>query len=183
MSLIINFNGVDYTIPTTGDLDWSAQLNAYLVALSAANVGGKSPYLFTFANTQNDGNATRYMTTCVGQGTSAGLPLASDWWVPVPFAGTVTALQLKLSALCPADNTGGAHSTWTVRLNGVDTAMTVNVNPNAGHDENTFAYKIDNTHAFDVVAGDFLSVKWVHSFPGAVSNLQYPTVVVAITPT
>lgn len=166
----------------------SNDFKAIRIPETYADLTGSPPssgaaYVFVFANSRDDGGATRFMTMCASVTSSAGLPRAStDWQIPVPIAGRVVSLQLKCSSLVPLDNTPASVDTWTVRLNKVDTLMKVQVFPQAGLDESTFAYKIDNVNTFPVVVGDCLSIKWVHNMAGASSNLDFPTCVITIQP-
>jgi hypothetical protein len=138
---------------------------AGIPAVTAAN-----SYAFTWGMEKTE-NATRFMLLggCGHAGTGATFyaPTA-DQYAPVPFAGTVVSLQLKLLVVC-ASNSGTI--TFTVRKNGVDTAMTIVLTCSAIF--GTLAFASTTSGSFSVAVDDLLSIKVVDTGLGvAVTDIS-----------
>lgn len=78
------------------------------------------------------------------------LPTATEIQFAVTRPGTIRNLRLRVAGA----GTDAQNVTYTVRKNGVDTALTVTILNNAAAPTNAS----DLTHSFTVVAGDLLSV-------------------------
>lgn len=72
----------------------------------------------------------------------------------MPFAATLRNFRVFASA---GFGTGGP-TVWTVRVNGVDTALTTTINANASPYAGA-----DSTHSVAVSAGDKVAIKYVHT--------------------
>ncbi len=139
-----------------------------------SDLGTPSPYVLVFAALIDDGNATRYLST------TRELASAVETSIPVPIAGRVTSLQVKVNTLVPHNDDAGT-STFSVRHNGDTVGMFVRVLsslPPTGHGV-TKPLLTDDENTFDVEAGDTIGIIWVHNFNGHVENV---IAIVAITP-
>lgn len=156
MSTTVNVNGTAYTLPTTGDSNWSTQVSAFFVALAES-----CSAILTFGGAAFSPAGTFYLPA--GFGTS----LASEVVFPVPYAGVLQQLRVKCGTAPTV-----ATAVVTVRKNGSDTALTATVGISA-------TTASDTTHQVSVAAGDTVSVKLTNA--GATGPINV-AVTLALTP-
>jgi len=153
VSRTVTLDGVSYTLPTTGERDWSTNLNALLVALAEGvdgllNPDGAVGSIVHFAqNTIPADTTPRFMWPWADNDAWVGV----EQVILVPVAGTLSKLRVRHDTIATDVNTA-----FTVRKNGIDTALTCTIAA-AGQAAS------DTTNSVAVAAGDRVSVKIVNS--------------------
>jgi hypothetical protein len=109
------------------------------------------------------GGTTTTVATAVFLGSGfITLPTATELQIPVTRPATIRSLRVRIAGA----GTGAANVTYTVRKNGVDTALTVTVANDAAAPTDAS----DLTHSFTVVAGDLISLGVTKDAPVAVGQ-------------
>lgn len=157
MSVSQSVNGTSYALPTAGDTDWGALLTTFLQGLAASFSS-----VFTFGN-----SVTAAGSGFVAPGLYSTVTGATEAFYTVPMAGRLKALYCK-SAGAPA----GGTVVFTVRINGVDTALLCTLADGA-----TTASDIVNSVV--VAAGSTLSMKCVST---AATQPTFPVLTMAFVP-
>lgn len=122
MAILVTFNGVEYEIPTTGDLDWGGEVTSLLEAMAVV--------------VRNTTHAEEYPTVATFQSTVDALPLRldEDAFIYLP-AGNVVGAELSGFTGAGALNIVGTTSLATVTTGsnsgtaGVGTSSTSLVKP------------------------------------------------------
>ena len=135
LSTSVVVNGTTYSIPASGETDWATSLSAFLAALASAS----SSILVWSADAL--GAATTYLRP--GNSASAD---ANELKLRMPRAGKLSALTAATVG-APA----GGSTIVTVRVNGVDTALTATIVEEG--------YQQDLAHTVTVAANAAVSVK------------------------
>ena len=140
MADTVTIRGTGYSLPVVGDKSWGDSLSAFLLAIPRA-----TRTAFTFGNSSSGtcaGTATYYLSPVFGDSASG----VSEYKQPAPFAGIIRDLYV-------IENTPHTTNTvtYTVRVNGVATAITCATASTVGTGS-------DTTHSATVVAGDYISV-------------------------
>jgi hypothetical protein len=140
MAISVVVNGTTYSLPTSGDVDWGADLSSFLQALA----GEAAPWVAQFGAESSPADT---VANYLRPGYTSGAADTVEASVRCPFSGLVSGLYVQCT-------TGPATSgqTITVRKNGADQTLTALLAA-AGTQAS------DVTHSFSVSAGDRLSVK------------------------
>lgn len=135
--------------------DTTIAIAAAIAAIPAASSSGGSIDTFVFSGFSRDGSsAGRFLVPGYGQ------VIATDMFVPVMQAGTLTLVTLKYSQPVPG-SAGVSLGTFKVFLNGAAIAFTtITV---TGTDSGVAIERNSSTGTQALVAGDLLSVQFAHS--------------------
>lgn len=158
MSTTQLINGTSYTLPANGETDYAAQLLAFFSALAT------SFSTIIFFGVLNITNGTTYPAP----GLYATISGATEPFIAMPMAGRLKRLYVT----CVAPPTGGS-CIFTVRVNGVDTALTLTVL--AGVSSGS-----DLVNSVVVAAGDRISMKCVATATSA--TMTFPVLSMAFVP-
>ncbi len=161
MSQSLTIGGTTYSLPTTDEVDWNAQLTAFFSALTT-KLGAA---ILTFGSETTPADvATNFLRPAYKTATAD----TEEVFVRVPFTGRVVAMYAQAFT-----GSAGGNSAITVRKNAVNTAMSATLAIAA-------TQGADTTNAFAVTAGDRLSVKVVHG-ASVSAGLVEPIVTLMLT--
>ncbi len=157
MSTACTVNGTALSVPAKGDVDYFTTLPALLTALVAALA-----HQFQFMVASG-------LTTSAVYANTGGAATSTEMFLHATKAGKLSSLYVKGTS-----NASGGSVTVTVRVDGVDTALTCTV-------ANGAATANDTTHTINVTAGQTISVKCLGN-AGYSSGLANLGISFAITP-
>ena len=143
MATQVTLRGVAYLLPDVGDKSWGDSLAAFLSAVPAA-----TQMFLTFGNEVGNGGAganTWYLAPVQ----SAAAMDSTERALVMPVGGVLRNLYVREGT--PHE---GNTTDYTVRKNGVDTALTLSTVDAVGTGNNT-------TNSVTVAAGDSISIKLV----------------------